>query len=117
MSVVCTSEFGCVDWSFICYVLHLFAFCMPWRGVLFIVCLRMCCVFVVCVAGSALWILPACGSGNACVVCMLVRSVYVCEGVGTGPERVCPCAVCARCVRVGVSGVGGVRRPGLRGSE
>lgn len=51
------------------------------------------CVCVMRVTGSALWILPACGSGNACVVCVLVRSVYVCDGVRTGPERVCPCAV------------------------
>lgn len=32
---------------------------------------------------------------SECVVCVHVRSMYVCEGVGTGPERVCPCAVCA----------------------
>lgn len=52
------------------------------------------CVCVMRVAESALWILSACGSGNACVVCVLVRFVYVCEGVGTGPER-----VSVRCVR------------------
>lgn len=44
-----------------------------------------------------MWILLACGSGNACGVCVLVCCVYVCEGVGTSLERVCPCAVCALC--------------------
>lgn len=71
------------------------------------------CVCVMPVAGGALWIPPECGSGNACVACVLLRSVYMCEGVGTGPERVCPCAVYVW----GVSGVCGVCRRGPRGSE
>lgn len=76
-------------------MLHLFAFCTPWQGELFVVCLRLCGVFVLRVWPRVFrGFLPACGSGNACVVCVLVRSVYVCEGVGTGPER-----VSVRCVR------------------
>lgn len=112
--VVCVSEFGCVAGVVSANVLHLFVFCMQWLGVLFVLCLRMgLCVCVMPVAGVALWIPPECGSGNPCVACVLLRSVYMCEGVGTGPERVCPCAVYVR----GVPGVCGVCRRGPRGSE
>lgn len=57
-----------------------------------------------------------CSRGPVCGVCVLARPVYVCEGVGT-VRNACVRALYARCVRVGVSGVGGVRLRGLRGSE
>lgn len=81
---------------------ELYLLCVAFVGILYAVAgSAACCVSeTVCVFVLCVWprvfsgFLPACGSGNACVVCVLVRSVYVCEGVGTGPER-----VSVRCVR------------------
>lgn len=46
---MCASEFACVAGVMSANVLHLFAFCISWQGVLPVVCPRMCCVFVLCV--------------------------------------------------------------------
>ena len=101
MSVVCPSEFGCVAGVASADVLHCWAFvCTLAWSVVCCVSENGLCFFVLRVAKSALWILPAWGAEDVCAMCVLVRSVYVCEGVGTGPDRVCPRAVCAMCTCV-----------------
>jgi hypothetical protein len=98
--------------------LHLFAFGMPEPGVLFVVCSRMGCVCVcVCVLcvwlGRALWLLPECGAGNACVVCACEIRVRV--QAWEWVRNVCVREPWARCERVEVSGVCGARRRGRVG--
>ena len=52
-----------------------------------------------------------CGVCNVCGVCAC-EIVYVCEGVGTGPERVCPCAVSVwECLGLVVCSTGGCVGP------
>lgn len=46
VSVVCASEFGCVAGVVSAMCCICFAFCVPRQGVLFVVCLTVCCVFV-----------------------------------------------------------------------
>lgn len=81
---MCAFEFNFVAGVVSASVLHLFAFGMLWPGVLFVVCLRMGCVCFLRVL-RVQWIPPECRPGNACVMCVLVRSVYVWRrGNGSG---------------------------------
>lgn len=95
-------------------MLHFWAFVCT-RLECCLLCPRMACVFLFCVwRKSALWILPAWGAEDVCAMCVLVRSVYVCEGVGAGPERNIRAPRCAMCTCVWD---GGVLCRGLRGSR
>lgn len=56
-------------------VLHLLAFfCIPQAGVLLLVARLKTRVFVFACAARARWIVPKCGPGNLCVVCVRVQS-------------------------------------------